>query len=219
MSRQTDTAEERLFKAMSHPLRFRLLAKLNERAASPSVLARELDEPIGNVSYHVRVLADLGAAELVETRRVRGAVEHLYKATARPEFDDTHWARLPLSVRRQFQDETLQAIWEHLVEAAGRGGFDRNDAHVSWTTVELDERGYEEISRLLGDTLDRALEIHAEAAGRQVGRPPERQDLARTELVILHYDRPRPPEEERSRGGEARGGAAVPPDGASTPAG
>ena len=191
MSTKAESAEDRLIKAMSHPLRFRLLVKLNERAASPSMLARELGEPIGNVSYHVRVLSDLGAAELVETRPVRGAVEHLYRATARPYFDDEHWSKLPLSVRRQLHDDGLQDIWDHLVEASARGGFDRRDSHVSWTTLELDEAGYAEISELLNETLERALELHAAAAGRQAAESTGEERRARSEMVILHFDRPR----------------------------
>jgi DNA-binding transcriptional ArsR family regulator len=185
------STQDRLIKAMSHPLRFRVLIKLNEGPASPSMLARELDEPIGNVSYHVRVLDDLGAIELVETKRVRGAIEHVYRATARPYFDDAHWAALPLNVRRQMQDSTIQGIWDHLVEAAATAGLDRLDTHVSWTVLELDERGHDEVAALLDATLQRALELHAEAAGRQAdGSEPE---LDRTELAILHYQRPRTP--------------------------
>jgi hypothetical protein len=43
-------------------------------------LARELDETIGNVSYHTRTLHKLGAIRLVRTRQRRGAIEHFYTA-------------------------------------------------------------------------------------------------------------------------------------------
>jgi DNA-binding transcriptional ArsR family regulator len=191
VSTDTKTVQDRLIKAMAHPLRFRILIRLNEDAASPSVLARELEEPIGNVSYHVRVLDDLGAIELVSTRQVRGAVEHIYRATARPYFDDAHWAALPVNVRRQLQDSTIQGIWDHLVEAAATAGLDRPDTHVSWTALELDEEGHAEVAELLDQTLQRALELHAEAAGRQTNGAAS--GLDRTELAVLHYQRPRTP--------------------------
>lgn len=192
MATRERSSEERLIKAMAHPLRFQLLIKLNERVASPVQLAKELGEPIGTVSYHVRILDELDAVELVDTRQVRGAIEHFYRATERPYFDDEHWAKLPVSVRRQFQDETLQGVWDHLVEATATGGLDRPDTHISWTNLELDEQGFEEVRSLLEQTLERALEIHAEAAGRQVDSGGE-DARKRTELVILHYDRPVPP--------------------------
>ena len=34
--------------------------------------------PLGSVSYHVRVLADLGALQLVDQAPRRGAIEHYY---------------------------------------------------------------------------------------------------------------------------------------------
>ncbi len=196
MSTSIKSVQDRLIKAMAHPLRFRLLIRLNEDAASPSALARELDEPIGNVSYHVRVLDDLGAIELVETRQVRGAVEHVYRATARPYFDDAHWAALPVNVRRQLQDSTIQGIWDHLVEAAATAGLDRPDTHVSWTTLELDEQGHEEVAA--APRRDPAARARAPRRGRGPAgeRRFERQrrnrgGLDRTELAVLHYQRPR----------------------------
>ena len=111
----------RLIKAMGHPLRFRLLLRLNEGAASPSTLARELDEPLGNVAYHVKILLEQDAIELVDTRPVRGAIEHVYRAVSRPYFGEDHWAELPLSVRQTMLDENLQRMWEHVAEAAKAG--------------------------------------------------------------------------------------------------
>ena len=42
-----------------------------------------MNEPLPNVSYHVRALHKLGAVALVRQRQVRGAVEHTYTATVR----------------------------------------------------------------------------------------------------------------------------------------
>jgi DNA-binding transcriptional ArsR family regulator len=54
---------------------------------SPSQIADELELPIGNVSYHVRVLADADLIELVDEIPRRGALEHLYRAKARGELN------------------------------------------------------------------------------------------------------------------------------------
>jgi DNA-binding transcriptional ArsR family regulator len=184
--------DERLYKALSHPLRYRILVRLNERAASPSELAEALGEKIGNVAYHVRMLVELDAIELVRTRQVRGTVEHFYRAIDRPFLDDEHWSRLPVSVRRQFTDFTLQGLWEHVAEAAGAGGFDDREAHVSWTTLELDAEGRENVARILAAALDDVLAEHAASAGREVERAPSERGTERSELAIMHYRRPRP---------------------------
>src|ERR1043166_4271590 len=72
--------DEALLRAISHPLRHRLLGMLDGRVASPNQLARELEWPLGRVSYHIRLLSDLGAIELVRTEPRRGALEHFYRA-------------------------------------------------------------------------------------------------------------------------------------------
>lgn len=74
-------------KAVAHPLRARILAGLAGEARSPNELAAEFDEPLGNVSYHVVVLRDLGMVELVDTAPRRGAVEHFYRARWRVQLD------------------------------------------------------------------------------------------------------------------------------------
>lgn len=183
--------DERLIKAIAHPLRQRILERLNQVEASPTNLADQLGERLGNVAYHVNVLKETGAVELVDTRQVRGAVEHIYRATARPLFDDEHWARLPLSLRRQLFDLNLQQVWEHIVEAAQRGGLDDPKTHISWTALDLDRRGTEEMAELLMATLERALEIHAESAGRLTGVEEADRLTERTELTMMHYHRPR----------------------------
>jgi DNA-binding transcriptional ArsR family regulator len=77
--------EGTLLSILQHPLRKRLLRFYVEAegALSPKELALLANDPkISNVGYHVRVLAEKGAVELVETQPRRGAVEHFYKATA-----------------------------------------------------------------------------------------------------------------------------------------
>ena len=85
----------RMAKALSHPLRSLILSRLNEKVASPSELAEELDAPLGTVSYHVRTLLNLDCIELVSTRPRRGAVEHHYRAIQRAWGDDATWELLP----------------------------------------------------------------------------------------------------------------------------
>ena len=74
--------DPRYVKAMSHPVRVRIMAMLQERKASPNELSQWLGTTLGATAYHVRTLHKLGLIELVDETRVRGAVEHHYKAKA-----------------------------------------------------------------------------------------------------------------------------------------
>ena len=87
-------------KAVGHPLRARILEALAGEPRSPNELAVEFGEPLGNVSYHVTVLRDLGMVELVDTAPRRGAVEHYYRARwrVRLEVEPLEASRAQLSV-------------------------------------------------------------------------------------------------------------------------
>jgi DNA-binding transcriptional ArsR family regulator len=158
--------DQRLVRAIGHPLRLRLLTIFNERVASPSDLAAELGEPIGNVSYHTRILARLGCVELVRTKQVRGAVEHYYRAVVRPVFSDEDWAELPLSIRKSLAGAVLTEIATDTGAAANEGGFDRDEVHLSRSTLTLDQRGWQELNEALQELYDKALEIQAQSAAR-----------------------------------------------------
>src|SRR4051794_40428659 len=90
-----ETLEARIAKALAHPLRARILERLGERVASPGHLAAELGAPLGVVSYHVRMLHDYECVELVRTEPRRGALQHFYRATARPRLDEQQRRTLP----------------------------------------------------------------------------------------------------------------------------
>jgi DNA-binding transcriptional ArsR family regulator len=176
-----------LVKALGHPLRQRILAALAGRVASPKQIATELEERLGNVSYHVHVLADADAIELVRTAKVRGATEHFYRATKRPLLTEEEFARLPPSARTALGSSTLRQIFEHAAAAGEAGAFEDPKVHVSWTKLELDEEALDELGAELEAIVVRALELHTETAERAAKDPDPKPH--RTELAILHYER------------------------------
>lgn len=66
-------------KLASHALRVRILGRLAEGPASPNEMAKEFEESLPLVSYHVRILREGNAIELVRTAPRRGAIEHYYR--------------------------------------------------------------------------------------------------------------------------------------------
>src|ERR1700678_3430033 len=96
-----DVTDSRIVRALAHPLRVGALALLDERVMSPKELADELGASLPLTSYHVRRLEQLGFIELVQTRQRRGALQHYYRAKARPKITDTTWAQVPSIVKRE----------------------------------------------------------------------------------------------------------------------
>jgi DNA-binding transcriptional ArsR family regulator len=189
---QTRTTPEgitqQLAKALAHPLRVRILTSLHRGISSPNQLAQELDEPLGNVSYHVKTLLEYDCVELVKTEPRRGAVEHFYRATERAFFSDADWAKIPASARKGINGVVLESIGQDATAAMVAGKIDaRTDSHVSHTPLLLDEEGWSEITSLLADTLNRAIEIQEGAASRLADAKGEPISSA---LSILHFEKP-----------------------------
>ena len=178
--------DPRLAKALSHPMRTRILTILNEQVASPNEIAQMLDERLPNVSYHVRALVDLECIELVRTAQRRGAVEHYYKARRRPFFSDRDWKRLPRSGRQAVSDVALQMTWSDVSDAVGKGTFEsRPDRHLTRSPLELDEQGFGEVGELLAKTLAQAERIAAQSAKRLSKSGDHRLE---TRLVMMHFE-------------------------------
>ncbi len=159
--------DQRLVKALAHPLRVEILTILNERMASPNELSKELEEGLSQVSYHVKVLKDFECIEMVKTEPRRGAVEHYYRATARAFLTDSDWQSLPESVKPGVSASSIQMIIEDVFGALTGGTFDaRDDRHLSWTPGIVDEQGWEESVELAAETLESVIKIQAESMKR-----------------------------------------------------
>jgi DNA-binding transcriptional ArsR family regulator len=196
MARTTlDLVDPRIAKALSHPMRARILAILNERTASPNEISEMIDERLPNVSYHVRALLDLGTIELVDTAQRRGAIEHYYKALVRPFFSDRDWKRLPKSGRQSISDSALQIIWEDVSDAIKAGTFEaRTDRHLSHTPMVLDAEGWGELVKLLEGVRAEADKIASRSAARL--KKSEKPGIPTT-LVAMQFESP--PEDDHAQ--------------------
>ena len=140
MSSTPKIDDPRYVKALSHPLRVRILALLQERTASPRELAEWLNATLGTVSYHVRTLHHSDLIELVDTTQVRGAVAHYYRARPRPPVSGEDWAAAAPIVKQAAVGGALQIVDEYARAAAAAGGFGRSEAHLTRTCLRLDAK-------------------------------------------------------------------------------
>ena len=193
----TDAGRDRpldpnLAKALSHPLRQRILEHLSAGGeASPSHLARQLEEPVANVAYHVKILLKLDCVELVHTRHVRGALEHYYRAIAHPWLDADQWARLPASFRRQMHARALRGIVADASAAGLAGGFDPPNAQVRGMNVVLDDQGWQDVAMLLEHLVASVQRIHDDSASR-AAKNETAQPAIETEIAMLLFRRAQP---------------------------
>lgn len=84
MARENRTDENDLLAALNNPLRRQILRRMRDvEMISPRELSVELDRPVSNIAYHVRVLADCGAITLAGVKPVRGAIQHFYRSSVK----------------------------------------------------------------------------------------------------------------------------------------
>lgn len=177
------TVDVNLMKALGHPLRQRILQALHDRVASPSQVAKEIDEPLSNVSYHFKILVRCEAVELVRTEPVRGALEHFYRATMLPALRAPEWESLPQGMRDRIFDQTLKQAWDHVAEA-GAAGFKDPRASVVWNPLDLDDEAFRQLGAELERLIGLGLALQEQSRARSA---PE--ELEKTELTLLHFHR------------------------------
>lgn len=179
---------QQLAKALAHPLRVRILSSLHNGISSPNQLAQELNEPLGNVSYHVKTLLEYDCVELVKTEPRRGAVEHFYRATDRAFLSDSDWAKIPASARKGISGSILESIGQSATEAMAGGTIaGRSDSHLSDTPLQLDKAGWKDLNKVLSEAVDKAGKIQKEAAKR-MGK--DKSGMIPTKLAIMHFEVP-----------------------------
>jgi DNA-binding transcriptional ArsR family regulator len=161
------TAHQQLVKGLSHPLRVECLTVLAERVASPRELAEALDEDLSNVSYHVRVLGELGLIELVKEEPVRGAVAHFYKAVERPLLSKDDWEQLSPEVRKAVSLYGWDILIQDATTAMEKGTFDkRPERALTRTSLLLDAEGFGRLSKAIEELLDKMFEEQSASAER-----------------------------------------------------
>jgi DNA-binding transcriptional ArsR family regulator len=179
---------QQLAKALAHPLRVRILSSLHNGISSPNQLAQELNEPLGNVSYHVKTLLEYECVELVKTEPRRGAVEHFYRATDRAFLSDSDWSKIPASARKGISGSILESIGQSATEAMAGGTIEgRKDSHLSDTPLQLDNQGWKELNKVLAEAVDKAGKIQKEASKR-MGK--DKSAAIQTKLAIMHFEVP-----------------------------
>jgi len=166
--RDEGSREEALAKleGMNDPLRVAIFTALLRKPASVAELAERLDVPIGRVRYQLGRLREAGLAELREQRPRRGVVEQVY--FSRPaviSIEDA--AQLDLEELNEGHVEILKVMVRDCLAAFRAGRFaSREEFMMARIPLQLDEEGWTLTADLQHETLDRLLQINADALAR-----------------------------------------------------
>ncbi len=158
MKPKREVIDQRLVRALAHPLRVNILEILCDRVASPNALSEDLGAGLSHVAYHTRTLNKCGCLELVKTAQRRGATEHFYKAAPDAFLGSPAWRKVPRSLRRSVSAASLETLIDKAVTALAAGTIDdRDDTTLTWMPLRVDREGWEEVTEILAEAADRVL--------------------------------------------------------------
>jgi hypothetical protein len=141
----------RLSVVFASELRLKIITELYLREMSPKQFHKEFGGgSLSRVDKNFKRLADHGWLRYIRSEgpdsRRRGGVEHFYRATEPAVFDNETWAAVPYSMRVAISWRTFKQLAERVLHALRAGTLDaRADSHLSWTTVMLDQLGWERV--------------------------------------------------------------------------
>jgi DNA-binding transcriptional ArsR family regulator len=159
--------DQRLVKALAHPLRVQILEILTERVASPNGISAELGTGLTHVAYHTRALDRYGLLELVKTEQRRGATEHFYKAVPHSFVGDRAWREIPRTLLGGVSAATLQTFLDKAIAALEAGTLDgRDDTIFRWMPLLLDEAGWKEVVAIMEEMTNQVLAAHLRSQDR-----------------------------------------------------
>lgn len=165
--KRPELIDQRLVKALAHPLRVQILDILTERVASPNGISAQLETGLTHVAYHTRALDSYGLLELVKTAQRRGATEHFYKAIPNSFVGDPAWRAIPRPLLGGVSGATLQTFLDKAIAALEAGTLDgRTDTVFRWMPLQLDEAGWKEVVAIMEEATNKVLAAHLRSQDR-----------------------------------------------------
>jgi DNA-binding transcriptional ArsR family regulator len=184
---QAAAIDARLAKALSHPTRAQILARLSEKEASPKELSDTIGEELPKVSYHCRKLLELKCIEVARIDHVRGARKTTYRGTMRMLLGDAVSKQLSRETRVGLSIAAFEEVVDRVKAAIEAGTFDRrHDRNLITMTMNLDSEGWSAVSEIVIDAYRRLTAVEAEAANRH----PKSSEEIRTTVSLLSYESP-----------------------------
>jgi hypothetical protein len=195
----------RLSVVLAVELRIKIVTELYLREMSPKQFYEEFGGgSISRVDRNFKRLAEHGWLRYIRSEtggERRGATEHFYRATELAVFDNETWALVPYSMRVAISWRTFKILAERVRDALNARTLDaRAESHLSWTTVVLDQGGWERVITAI-DELFRSIFEEQEEAKLRISRTGEKPMVTTVALTAF----------EPARRAAASGGERVTP--------
>jgi hypothetical protein len=143
-----------LSKVFDDPVCLRLVSEGSlQEVSAPTIATQFKDISLQTVRRRCKLLESLGWLEPTDVRHSghrRGGAEQFYRATRPAVFDNKTWAEIPHWAKGRYSWTTFQDLSEQFELAAAAGSLDRrDDRHLSWSLMTLDDVGWRRIRKSL----------------------------------------------------------------------
>lgn len=153
--------------ALSNPIRLEILDLLGEHGlSSPVRMSEKLDESLGLVSYHVKVLEECGAVQLVNKKQRRGAWEHFYKRTVSGTVDREVLQKIPPGLRDFQVIPELREFVRELLRSIEAGAIEPSDLALGSMTILVDKAGRQQAANLREEVMQEFRSINKKSEQR-----------------------------------------------------
>jgi DNA-binding transcriptional ArsR family regulator len=170
--------EEVMTYAWGHRTRVLILILLNEGVYTPAEVATIIDEPLKNVSNHMRELVEAGSIELAKTQQRRNTTQHYYRAVQMPFYSDQEMEAMTPEQRNVTYGLVIQSMVAEMMAGLYAGKMHSDPrTWLSWRWFNVDDKGRGDIADELQRSWDRMWEIECDSTNRRAESGEEARSI------------------------------------------
>jgi len=153
--------------ALGHKTRVQILIVLNDGIYTGAELATIIDEPLSNVSNHLRRMLDDGSIEIAKEDRKGNMVQYWYKAVEIPVYSTEEAEAMTPLQRQMTVGAIVQGGVAEVFAALHIGTLANPRSLLFWHWYNVDAQGREDMDAASHRYLDEMREIEAESTNRR----------------------------------------------------
>jgi hypothetical protein len=180
--------EEVVAYAVGHRIRVHILIVLNEGTYTTAQIAQLIEEPLNNVSNHIRELVDAGSIELAKTEQKGNLLQHYYRAVEMPFYTEEEAAAMTPEQRQVTAGLVVQSMIAEVMAGLWAGKMTDSRTWLAWNWFNVDEQGRRDIADEQARSWERHQEIEVESTNR---RSKSSEDATSIIVTQLAYERAR----------------------------
>lgn len=187
-SNQPKGIEEVVQYALGHKIRVHILIVLNDGIYTAVQLAKIIDEPLNNVSNHLRRMLDDGSIEIAKEERAGNIFRHWYRAVEIPYYSQEAAEEMTHLQRQMTAGAIVQSGSAEVMAALYAGKLADPRTVLFWHWYNVDQRGREDLEAENVRYLERLREIEVESTNR---RAESGEDSASMLVNLAVFERAR----------------------------